>query len=88
MSAKESLLMSAMIIQLPPAISRQQLGLVGRLRQLAFESGKKELLDAASELSIAHELFWQKPQAIDAASFVSVWTKARLLYRDLTGEML
>lgn len=81
--------MSAIIIRLQPAISRQQIGLVDRLRQLAFMGHKRqELLDAASELSIAHELFWQKPQMIDAASFVSVWTKARLLYRDLTGEMV
>lgn len=82
--------MSAQIIQLPPAISRVQLGLVGKLRELAlrYPGERDALLDAASELSVAHELFWQKPQAIDAAAFVSTWTKARLLYRDCTGEMI
>ncbi len=82
--------MSAVIISFPPAIARAQEGLAIRMRQLSFSghSRQHELRNVANELSLAHELFWQKPSLISVSDFVAVWTKARLLYRDCTGEMI
>jgi len=82
--------MAAQILSFPSPVERQQQGLVAKMRRLAEQGHPRraELIGVAVEFDMAHELFWGKPSLIDTRSFVAIWSKARMLYQDCTGEFV
>lgn len=68
--------------------------LVQKMRKMATEIDRthpeqaNSLRERADELEEATDGYWGENQTVTVKQFLGCWARARLLWRDLTGESL